>query len=75
MIDDEGSLKWQLHQIRESIAADWNALASNSLEHSQRKFVREHLGMNIAALRELRARKSTAGRIEQIRGSQNSRHQ
>lgn len=57
MTAEENSLDWELRHIRDAIASDWDALASGKLGPHQRKSVREHLSMNIMALRDLRARR------------------
>ena len=67
MATDDPVLEWELHHIREAIASDWDALASGSLARDQRQSVREHLSMNIAALRELRARKRATDHVERVR--------
>lgn len=60
MAPRESSLDWHLHHVRDAIASDWDALASDSLTAEQRRSVREHLNMNLAALRELKVRKRIA---------------
>ena len=45
--------EWKLNSIRVAISQDWNMLATKNLTPDQRKAVRDHLQMNIAALREL----------------------
>jgi hypothetical protein len=53
----QDSTDWELHHIRDAIASDWQALASNKLSSHQRRSVREHLSMNIAALRDIMTRR------------------
>jgi hypothetical protein len=50
---EQPSREWKQNSVREAIAQDWSMLAMNNLTSEQRKAVRDHLGMNIAALREL----------------------
>lgn len=57
MAAEGNSLEWKLRHIRDAIASDWNTLASGRLAPEQRKSVREHLEMNLAALLELKIRK------------------
>lgn len=61
------SLDWELRHIRDAIASDWNALASGKLGPNQRKSVRDHLDMNLEALRELKARTRATLRSEKTR--------
>jgi hypothetical protein len=56
----ENSLDWELHHIRDAIASDWDALASGKLGPHQRQAVREHLDMNLIALRELKIKRRIA---------------
>lgn len=66
MTSREISLEWQLHHVRDAIASDWDALASHALTSEQRRSLREHLNMNLAALRELKVRKRIASHSERI---------
>jgi DNA-binding GntR family transcriptional regulator len=50
---DDLSQEWQIQTVREAISQDWISLATKNLTSEQRKAVREHLEMNVAALREL----------------------
>ena len=50
---DDLSHEWQIQTVREAISQDWIRLATKNLTPQQRKAVREHLEMNVAALREL----------------------
>lgn len=50
----DGLLDWHLHHVRDAITSDWDLLASGTLTAEQRKLFREHLNMNLAALRELK---------------------
>jgi hypothetical protein len=67
MASREISLDWQLHHVRDAIASDWDALASDALSAEQRRSVREHLNMNLAELRELKARMRAALHSEIMR--------
>ena len=51
--DDLSRHEWQIQTVREAISQDWIRLATKNLTPEQRKAVREHLEMNVAALREL----------------------
>jgi Na+/phosphate symporter len=51
--DDPSRHEWQIQTVREAISQDWIRLAQKNLTSEQRKAVREHLEMNVAALREL----------------------
>lgn len=44
---------FEIRLIREAISQDWSELASKNLTAEQRKAVRDHLDMNICALRDL----------------------
>ena len=44
---------FEIRTIREAISQDWRTLALNNLTGEQRKAVRDHLDMNICALRDL----------------------
>jgi hypothetical protein len=57
MAGSESSLDWQLHHVRDAIATDWDVLASGKLAADKRRSLREHLEMNLAALRELKMRR------------------
>jgi hypothetical protein len=50
---DDPSHEWQVQTVREAISQDWIRLATKNLTSEQRKAVRDHLEMNVAALREL----------------------
>jgi hypothetical protein len=63
---DGNSLNWELRHIRDAIASDWHALASGRLGAHQRKSVRDHLSMNLAALREVKLRTRMASRSERM---------
>jgi len=49
--------EWQIQNVRQAISQDWIRLAAKGLTSEQRKAVREHLEMNVAALRDLTERK------------------
>ena len=53
---DDLSHEWQIQTVREAISQDWIRLATKNLAPEQRKAVREHLEINVAALRELTQR-------------------
>jgi hypothetical protein len=61
------SLNWELRHIRDAIESDWHALASGKLSADQRKSVRDHLNMNLAALRETKLRTRIASPLEKMR--------
>jgi hypothetical protein len=44
---------FEIGMVREAISQDWSTLASNNLTAEQRRAFRDHLGMNIDALRDL----------------------
>jgi hypothetical protein len=44
---------FEIRTIRDAISQDWRTLALNNLTGEQRKAVRDHLDMNICALRDL----------------------
>ena len=44
---------FEIKTIREAISQDWSTLASRNSSAEQRKAVREHLEMNVRALRDL----------------------
>jgi hypothetical protein len=50
------SIEWQIQMVREEISQDWIRLATKNLTRNQRKAVREHLEMSVAALRDLTRR-------------------
>jgi len=49
----EGPHDFEIRMTREAISQDWSALASNNLTAEQRRALRDHLDMNISALRDL----------------------
>ena len=59
---------FQLRTIREAISQDWMTLASNNISAEQRKAVREHLEMNVSALRDLVQRSRLAKQSAKLRG-------
>ena len=67
MSTEGNSLNWELRHIRDAIASDWHALASGKLGAYQRKSVRDHLNMNLAALREVKLRTRIASPSESMR--------
>ena len=56
MEEEDQSDEWKIQIVREAISQDWRWLAAKKLTLEQRKAVREHLEMNVAALRELTER-------------------
>ena len=67
MSTEGNSLNWELRHIRDAIASDWHALASGKLGADHRKSVRDHLNMNLAALRDVKLRTRMASRLERKR--------
>ena len=59
MTDDE-KMEWELKSLRDEISLDWAKLASKDLTPDRRKAIREHLALNVAALRDLVERNETA---------------
>ena len=43
---------FEIRTIRQAIAEDWSTLASNNLSAERRRAVREHLEINVSALRD-----------------------
>jgi len=54
---DEARRDWEIRIVREAISDDWASLASNKLNAEQRRALRDHLSLHIAALRELAERR------------------
>ena len=52
--------EWKIQSVRDAISRDWIALSAKNLPIEKRRAVREHLEMNVATLRALRA-ESLAG--------------
>jgi hypothetical protein len=62
----EQDAEWKIQNIRDAISEDWIRLAAKDLKPEERKAVREHLEMNVAALRDLIERnRPTTGRTEE----------
>ena len=53
---DEARRDWEIRIVREAISEDWASLASNKLNAEQRRALRDHLSLHIAALRDLAER-------------------
>jgi hypothetical protein len=60
---DQNTIDWEVELVRCDIAADKADLASNGLNTKQRKVVRNHLQMNILALRQLLGQKSVKASV------------
>ena len=63
---DETHTGWEISQVREAISCDWANLAVKELTSDQRRAIREHLEMNIAALRDLVTRDRLASRTARL---------
>ena len=57
----------EIETIRQAISEDWRALASDELTGEQRRVRREHLGMNVDALRNLVQRSRLAKKVAKLR--------
>ena len=60
MNSDEERINWEIDTVRRAIGIDLAKLASKRLTPEKRKIIREHLAMNIAALRDVVERKQSA---------------
>jgi hypothetical protein len=58
---------FEIQTIREAISQDWSTLASKNLSAEQRRAVREHLEMNVSALRDLVERNRIAKQKARLR--------
>lgn len=67
---DETHTGWEISQVREAISCDWANLAVKELTSDQRRAIREHLEMNIAALRDLVTRNRLASRTARLQSVQ-----
>lgn len=56
---DESREAWEIGDLRQSIANDWKALASEDLDSDTRRHVREHLQICTTALKNLREREQS----------------
>ena len=57
----------EIETIRQAISEDWRALASGELTGEQRRARREHLEMNVDALRNLVQRSRLAKKAAKLR--------
>jgi DNA-binding FadR family transcriptional regulator len=60
MNSDEERINWEIDTVRRAISIDLARLASKKLTPEKREIIREHLAMNIDALRDLVKRKQSA---------------
>jgi len=60
VMDDEARRDWEIRIVREAISDDCASLASKKLDAEQRRALRDHLSLHIAALRELAERRRSA---------------
>ena len=70
MNSDEERINWEIDTVRRAISIDWAKLASKRLTPEKRKIIREHLAMNIAALRDVVERKQSASQNLKLEAEQ-----
>ena len=70
MNSDEERINWEIDTVRRAISIDLARLASKKLTPEKREIIREHLAMNIDALRDSVKRKKSASQNLKIEADQ-----